>query len=105
MVSMPDTAESTSPSRPEPLPRHGTAVTDVSPWVSTGHEIQSRGFDHRELDTLTPEQLRHDLSRAKGVVEGAVGCGVTGYRAAKFSITQSNPWALEVLATHLPPIY
>ena len=62
-----------------------------------GHEIQSHGYGHRRLHTLTAVQLRQDLTRSKELLEDITGQPVTGYRAPAFSIDMDNLWALDVL--------
>jgi polysaccharide deacetylase family protein (PEP-CTERM system associated) len=65
--------------------------------ASCGHELASHGFHHQLLYTLTPDQFRDDVRRAKAAIEDAGGCRVRGYRAPSFSIVQSSLWALDVL--------
>lgn len=65
--------------------------------ASQGHELASHGFHHQLIYTLTPEQFRDDVRRAKAMIEDAGGCAVRGYRAPSFSIVQSSLWALDVL--------
>ena len=65
--------------------------------ASLGHEIASHGFHHQLIYTLTPDQFRDDVRRAKAVIEDAGGCQVRGYRAPSFSIVRSSLWALDVL--------
>ena len=62
-----------------------------------GHEVASHGFHHQLIYTLTPEQFREDVRRAKAVAEDAAGCAVVGYRAPSFSVVKSSLWALDVL--------
>lgn len=62
-----------------------------------GHELGSHGFHHQLIYTLTPEQFRDDVRRAKATIEDAGGCAVRGYRAPSFSIVRSSLWALDVL--------
>ena len=62
-----------------------------------GHEIQSHGYGHRLLHTLTPQQFRQDLERSKKLLEDLIGQPVTGYRAPRFSITRRTLWALDLL--------
>ena len=66
--------------------------------VAEGHEIASHGWDHDRVFTLTPEQFRADLRRARAALEDASGAKVTGYRAPSFSIDTRTPWAHQVLA-------
>lgn len=66
--------------------------------VEGGHELASHGWDHQRVFTLTPDQFRADLSRARAALEDASGAKVTGYRAPSFSIDQRTPWAHEILA-------
>jgi polysaccharide deacetylase family protein (PEP-CTERM system associated) len=66
--------------------------------VAEGHEIASHGWDHDRVFTLTPDQFRADLRRAKATIEDAAGAAVTGYRAPSFSIDARTPWAHPILA-------
>ncbi|HET9956450.1 MAG TPA: DUF3473 domain-containing protein [Polyangiaceae bacterium] len=62
-----------------------------------GHEIQSHGFGHRSLFSLTRSELKADLERSKKLLEDTVGEAVTGYRAPSFSVTTETLWALDVI--------
>lgn len=62
-----------------------------------GHEVQSHGYGHRHVHTLTPEQFRADLDRSRKFLEDLLGLPVTGYRAPAFTIMLGNLWALDVL--------
>jgi polysaccharide deacetylase family protein (PEP-CTERM system associated) len=66
--------------------------------VAEGHEIASHGWDHDRVFTMTAEQFRADLRRARAAIEDAAGAPVTGYRAPSFSIDTRTPWAHAVLA-------
>ena len=66
--------------------------------VAAGHEIASHGWDHRRVFTMTADEFRADLKRARDTIEDAAGLGVTGYRAPSFSIDRRTPWAHPVLA-------
>lgn len=63
-----------------------------------GHEIASHGVDHARVFTMTAEQFRADIGRARKTLEDAAGVAVTGYRAPSFSIDTRTPWAHAVLA-------
>ncbi len=65
---------------------------------TAGHEVQSHGFGHRLLHTMTPDQLRADLDRSKKLLEDITGTAITGYRAPAFGISQSNLQALDIIA-------
>jgi len=66
--------------------------------VAAGHEIASHGWDHVRVFTMTAEQFRADLRRARAAIEDAAGMRLTGYRAPSFSIDARTPWAHRVLA-------
>lgn len=66
--------------------------------VEQGHELASHGYDHARVFTMTPDQFRADLGKARGLLEDASGQAVTGYRAPSFSIDSRTPWAHVVLA-------
>jgi polysaccharide deacetylase family protein (PEP-CTERM system associated) len=70
----------------------------IAELVAEGHEVQSHGYSHRSLHTMTRVELRRELEYAKKSVEDAAGTAVTAFRAPDFSILASNLWALEVLA-------
>ncbi len=65
--------------------------------ASCGHELASHGHHHQLIYTLTADQFRDDVRRAKAVIEDAGGHQVRGYRAPSFSIVRSSLWALDVL--------
>ena len=66
--------------------------------VEQGHELASHGYEHIRADSQSSEEFREDVRRTKGILEDVGGVGVTGYRAATFSIGRGNQWAYEVLA-------
>jgi polysaccharide deacetylase family protein (PEP-CTERM system associated) len=65
--------------------------------VSEGHELASHGLSHYRADRQQRVEFLDDVSRAKKVLEDCGGVPVRGYRAASFSITRRNLWALDVL--------
>ena len=65
---------------------------------AAGHEVQSHGLDHVELNRLTPARFRDELARAKAMLEDVIGVPVTGYRAPRFSVTAATSWSLDILA-------
>ena len=69
----------------------------VEEIAAAGHEIASHGYHHQLIYTLTKEQFREDVRRAKAVLEAACGRAVRSYRAPSFSITAESLWALDVL--------
>jgi polysaccharide deacetylase family protein (PEP-CTERM system associated) len=62
-----------------------------------GHVVQSHGYGHELVHTLTPELFRADLDRSKKLLEDITGERITGYRAPAFTIGLENLWALDVL--------
>lgn len=65
---------------------------------AVGHDVQSHGYGHRLVHTLTPDEFRVDLERSKKLLEDIIGQEVYAYRAPAFSIGLENLWALDVLA-------
>lgn len=65
--------------------------------AAAGHELASHGFHHQLVYTITVDQFREDVRRAKATIEDAGSCVVQGYRAPSFSIVESSLWALDVL--------
>lgn len=78
-------------------------IADIAPELvrsiaERGHEIASRGYDHRSVASLDPVSFREDLSRSREAIERAAGLRVLGHRAARLWYDPANLWALEVLA-------
>ncbi len=65
--------------------------------VAGGHELASHGYGHERASDLSPAAFKHDVERAKALLEDIAGCEVHGYRAPSFSIGQGNLWAFDVL--------
>ena len=70
----------------------------VRRMAAAGHEIASHGYAHQNIDTQTQDEFRHDIRRAKSVLEDLGGKAVRGYRAPTFSIGPKTWWAYDVLA-------
>ncbi|HEX4273501.1 MAG TPA: polysaccharide deacetylase family protein, partial [Rhizomicrobium sp.] len=66
--------------------------------VDSGHEVASHGLEHRRCDSLPRAGLLADLKDSKSLLEDLSGRPVNGYRAASFSVTRKNLWALEAIA-------
>ena len=66
--------------------------------ADAGHEIACHSYSHRRVSTLSPEEFRQDLQRARSAIEDAAGVRVQGYRAPTFSIGRQNLWALDILS-------
>lgn len=60
-----------------------------------GHEVASHGYGHELIYEISPEAFREDVTRAKAILEDAIGKSVIGYRAPSFSITNE---AIGILA-------
>lgn len=66
--------------------------------VEHGHELASHGWEHIRVTTQTPADFREDVTRTKNFLEDITGTQIKGYRAASYSINESNLWALDELA-------
>ena len=66
--------------------------------VARGHEVASRGFYHRSLRHLTPEEFREDIRRTNNILESASGQKIIGYRAAEKLSYEKDGWILDILA-------
>jgi polysaccharide deacetylase family protein (PEP-CTERM system associated) len=76
-------------------------VADAAPELvrrvaDRGHEIASKGYDHRGLKELGPA-FRDDLARAREALERASGRRIIGYRAAEGWLPPSELPKLDVL--------
>ena len=63
-----------------------------------GHEIASHGLAHFRADSQTRPEFLNDAAGSRKLLEDIAGTPVNGYRAASFSITRNNLWALDALA-------
>ena len=66
--------------------------------AEAGHEVGVRGYYHRGVNEMTPEEFRLDAIRARQAVEAATGQKVLGYRLADGWLQPRDLWALDVLA-------
>jgi len=66
--------------------------------VENGHEVASHGLEHRRADSQTHSEFLSDLKGSKSLLEDVSGVAINGYRAASFSITRKNLWALDAIA-------
>ncbi len=65
--------------------------------VCRGHEIASKGYYHRGIQRMTPDEFREDLHRSRDAIENAAGVKVQGYRVADEWFRAGDLWALDVL--------
>jgi polysaccharide deacetylase family protein (PEP-CTERM system associated) len=72
--------------------------TMVREIAGAGHEIASHGFRHTRVTNQQRDDFREDVISTKRVLEDTSGQEVIGYRAASYSITEDNLWALDILA-------
>lgn len=108
--TLPQRAEGTTHRLLDLLSEHGARATFfVLGWVAErspdlvreiaarGHEVACHGYAHRLAYEMTPAQFRADVLRSKQLLEDCLGKPVPGFRAASFSLIESNLWALDVL--------
>lgn len=69
----------------------------VTRMVSEGHELASHGYSHVRVTQQTPAEFRADVIKTKALLEDLSGGAIKGYRAASYSINESNMWALQIL--------
>jgi polysaccharide deacetylase family protein (PEP-CTERM system associated) len=62
-----------------------------------GHEVACHGFSHRMILKQSRSIFKQETQKAKDLLEDIIGEKVKGYRAATYSITKNNLWALEIL--------
>lgn len=63
-----------------------------------GYEIASHGYQHVQVSHQDRNEFRQDVDRTKKILEDVSGSAVVGYRAASFSIAETNDWARDILA-------
>lgn len=89
--------------------RHQKATFFVLGWVAErypnlvkdiaerGHEVGCHGFSHQLIYNQKPDVFREETIRAKSLLENIIQTPVHGYRAASFSVTKQQMWALDIL--------
>ncbi|MCE9534725.1 MAG: DUF3473 domain-containing protein [Planctomycetes bacterium] len=63
-----------------------------------GHEIASKGYFHRGIRQMTPDEFKDDCLRSREALERASGQRVVGYRVAHEWFHEQDLWALDALA-------
>jgi polysaccharide deacetylase family protein (PEP-CTERM system associated) len=66
--------------------------------VERGHEIASKGYFHRAIGEMSPNEFREDIVRSREAIERASGTKVHGYRIARGWFSPDDLWALDILA-------
>ncbi len=69
----------------------------IKRMVKEGHELASHGYSHVRVTQQTPAEFRADVIKTKMLLEDLSGVVIKGYRAASYSINESNMWALKIL--------
>ena len=63
-----------------------------------GYEIACQSDLHKLVSEMTPGEFREDTLQAMDHIHAVTGKKVTAYRAPGFSITETTPWAFEILS-------
>ena len=63
-----------------------------------GHHVGCHSYQHELSFRFNRSEFKKDTEKSKKLLEDITGEAVNAYRAPGFSITESNTWALEVLA-------
>jgi polysaccharide deacetylase family protein (PEP-CTERM system associated) len=74
-----------------------TAPELVREVAERGHEVASKGYDHRSLREMSPALFWEDIHRSRESLERATGRTVLGYRVADRSFGLEDLWALDML--------
>ncbi len=70
----------------------------VRELAQAGHEVACHGDHHFRADTLSVEEFRADIARAKSCLEDLLGLPILGYRSPEWSLRRpGNPRLLEVV--------
>jgi polysaccharide deacetylase family protein (PEP-CTERM system associated) len=62
-----------------------------------GHEVASKGYDHRSIQEMSPALFWEDIHRSREALEHATGRQVLGYRIADRWFSPGDLWALDML--------
>ena len=66
--------------------------------ADAGHEVAVKGYYHRGVRDMTPEEFETDALKAKAAAEAATGREVVGYRLADGWLAADDLWVLDSLA-------
>jgi polysaccharide deacetylase family protein (PEP-CTERM system associated) len=65
---------------------------------SGGHELACHGDEHELVYDQSQNEFRNDLRKAVDSIAEHASTRVAGFRAPSWSITEKNPWALDIIA-------
>lgn len=68
---------------------------------SSGHEIASHSYSHKNIQKMTKESFEEDLIRSIQILQKISGEKILGFRAPWFSIKQNTFWIFDVLKKYL----
>jgi polysaccharide deacetylase family protein (PEP-CTERM system associated) len=74
-----------------------TAPELVREVADRGHEVASKGYDHRGIREMSPGLFWEDVHRSRETLERATGRRVLGYRVADRWLGLKDLWALDML--------
>lgn len=60
----------------------------IQRMVKEGHEVASHGYSHQNIYSMSPVQMKEDISKSVKILEDAGGEKVIGFRAPNFSIRE-----------------
>jgi polysaccharide deacetylase family protein (PEP-CTERM system associated) len=66
--------------------------------AQAGHEVASKGYERKPIESHTETSFREDVRRSKRLLENALGRRVIGYRVPQGHFAVKDLWALRVLA-------
>jgi polysaccharide deacetylase family protein (PEP-CTERM system associated) len=62
-----------------------------------GHEIGCHSYLHKLVYEMSRMEFKHDILKAKKILEDIIGKRIFGYRAPSYSVTKESFWAMEVI--------
>lgn len=69
----------------------------VAEVTRRGHEVASKGYFHRSIRQMTPDQFREDVRRSRAALQDATGLDVRGYRVPRGGLVKQDLWSLDIL--------
>jgi len=74
--------------------KHPRLVREIA---RAGHEVACHSFHHMLVYEQTPAAFKADVERAASILSELAEKKIIGFRAPSCSITERNPWALDIL--------
>ncbi|HEY3362785.1 MAG TPA: polysaccharide deacetylase family protein [Methanosarcina sp.] len=64
---------------------------------TSGHEIGTHGYSHKQIHKLTPEQFKSELLKSIEIIKSITGKEVYSHRASNFTVMEKTAWSVDIM--------